>query len=86
MRPHLLEGFVVMATELTQNGDTVAGLPRTEVLALLVVGLVLLAFMVAAWSAWREERRRAEADVGSAVHLRGTQLADETEPLITGPV
>jgi hypothetical protein len=31
-------------------------LPRTESAALLIVGLVLLAFMVGAWLSWLEER------------------------------
>jgi cytochrome c-type biogenesis protein CcmH/NrfF len=85
MQPRLLESFM-MEPGLTQSGDTVAALPRTEMFALLLVGFVVLAFTVAAWSAWREERRQAEAEVRSAIRHRAAETPDEAEELITSSV
>jgi hypothetical protein len=85
MQPRLLESFV-MEPGLAQGGDTVAGLPRTEVFALLVVAFVVLAFTVAAWSAWREERRQAEAEVRSGIRHRAAETPDEPEELVISPV
>lgn len=68
------------------RGDAVAGLPRTEVFALLIVGLVVLTFTVAAWSAWREDRRRAQDEVKSAIRHRATETSDEAEELVPSPV
>lgn len=71
------------------RGDAVAGLPRTEVFALIIVGLVVLAFTCAAWRAWRAERRRAQdAAMVTIRHSAGTQHDPQHEAaeLVTSAV
>jgi hypothetical protein len=37
--------------------ELLAALPRTEVMGLVVFGLIILAFMVSAWMTWRTDRK-----------------------------
>ena len=51
------------------NIGLVAALPRTEVFSLTMVGLVALAFIVAAWRSFREDRLRARQHTFPHVRL-----------------
>lgn len=38
--------------------ESLAALPRTEVMGLVTFGLIIAAFMVSAWLSWWKDRKR----------------------------
>jgi len=57
-----------METRERSMGEVLASLPQTELLALTIVALMMLAAMIGIWQSWRHERARMETRAPRVTH------------------